>query len=661
MTTVNLYYCHSPICAHLALLQAEAVGDAERHVFIAARNTSLSRAVFTLQKDVFETRQEFFAYVRDLSAFVDGLCAPGDHLRVFVPHAAALTTRMLLCHKRVDSVYFMEEGSAYYVPTPDRYALTWPDFITTFGLNEQDILDITATLGRTEHETELVFRSLTECFYLFHDICQRVVGLLVTHGQALEFLSNKAELHVIVRPLRPLFKVPLERTALYMLGPHHLSIVGHETDLNNVIKTHKEIIRALLMTYERVVIKPHPADMYFWLDIVHNYQTSPEVTTYDQLRLTGPDGTPFEGEPSVLNFAGFHLGYSSSRLYVKRLWGMERIIDQDMPAGPDMPAAALQHRADNVAGMEYAFPSAFVMLPGLAEQTLTHLLDTAGLKLTQHASLERSPWPVLPGGTYRITHASNCTDFVFPQSSSLFFTAPVRDCLCGILHTLLSHDYGQATPPIARILLTCANDRERLLRFLAELGESFIKQTLFGPMVRFIFLPGVLTLRAPPVDGGGAAALWQDALVKIRRHLNLPAVQDRAEKAAPALASVTGAVAHSALLARYWSDTAQERFAELGGDKIQAFYDFEKSDRSALRAFVGHWRLQDKIVLQILPNGSVITQVGQLGRAFASAAGELVLVWDAVPHVYYLRFEGATGRALQGWTNYAEDIFASRW
>ncbi|MCP1241733.1 hypothetical protein GOB86_05705 [Acetobacter lambici] len=660
MTTVNLYYCHSPICAHLALKQAEAVGDAERHVFIAARNTAVSRAVFTLQKDVFETRQEFLTFVRDISAFVDGLCAPGDHLRVFVPHAAALPTRMLLCHKRVDSVYFMEEGSAYYVEQPDNYALTWPDYITTFDLNEQDIIDLAVILGRTTDEHVLVFRSLTECFHMFHDICQRVVGLLITHEEALASLSYRDNLHIIVRPLEPMFKVPLERAVLYMLGPHHQSLTEHGAPLDDVIKTHKEIIRVLLMTYERVIIKPHPADMYFWLDIVHNYQTTPEVTTFAQLRLTSYGDKPFEGEPSVLNFAGFYLGHSSSRLYVIRLWGTERIVDHDLGVGVAPAGPVLQGRVENTAGMQYAFPSAFVMLPGQMEPTLTHLLDTAGLVPTRQASLESVPWAVLPGGTYRLSNGSNCTDFSFPQSSSLFFIRSIRDCLCGILNTLLSHNYGQATPPIARILLSCANDEERMLRFLAEVGEQFLKQTLFGPMARFIFLPGVLTLRVPDRDEPDYATAWQDALLKIRDHLNLPAVGSGGD-ALPAAAGPVEGAAYSALRARYWSDAAEARFVGFGGDRIQAFYDFEKSDLSALRAFIGHWGLFHKIIIQILPNGTVISRAGHLGRVFASSAGQLVIVWDNVPQIYYLQFEGPSGRYLAGWTNYGEDIFASRW
>lgn len=658
MSIVNLYYCHSPICAHLALKQAEAVGDAERHVFIAARNMSLSRAVFTLQKDVFETQREFLTFVRDMSAFVDGLCAPGDHLRVFVPHAAGLPTRMLLCHKRVDSVYFMEEGSAYYVEQPDHYALTWPEFITTFDLNAQHIVEIAQLLGRTADEHILVFRSLTECFYLFYDICQRVVGLLLTDEQALVSLSNRDKLHIIVRPLTPVFKVPLERAVLYMLGPHHQSLTAHNAELDDVIKTHKETIRALLMTYERVVIKPHPSDMYFWLDIVHNYQTTPEVTTFAQLRLTNADGKSFEGEPSVLNFAGFHLGHSSSRLYVTRIWGTERIVDHAASVSAGVVTPVLQGRAKNTVGMHYAFPSAFVMLPGQMEPTLTHLLDTAGLVPTGQASLESSPWAVLPAGTYRISTGSNCTDFSFPQSSSLFFIRSIRDCLCGILNTLLSHDYGQATPPIARILLSCANDEERMLRFLAEVGEQFLKKTLFGPMARFIFQPGVLTLRVPEQGEPDYAEALQKTLLKIKRHLNLPAVDSGVEPQAEG--PVEGA-AYAALRARYWGDAAEARFVDLGGDKIQAFYDFETGDVSALRAFVGHWCLLDKIIVQILPNGTVLSRVGHLGRVFVSRAGQLIIVWDNVPQIYYLQFEGQLGTHLIGWTNYGEDISATRW
>lgn len=656
MTTVNLYYCHSPICAHLALKQAEAVGDAERHVFITARNTPFSHAVFSLQKDVFGTRQDFMVFLRSISAFIDGLCAQGEHLRVFVPHAAGLPTRVILCHKRVNSVYFMEEGSAYYVPAPDEYALVWPDYIAKFNLTQQDLVEITHILGRPVEEIALVVRSLCENFRLFHDVCGRAAGLLVTDESALEFLSNRKALHVIVRPLAPIFNVQLERMALFMLPPHHSAMTQHDAALENVMRINKEKIRALLMIYEKVVLKPHPSDSYFWLDIVQNYLISPEVITYDQLRLTGPDGQPFEGEPSVLNFGGFYVGQSSALIYVTRLWGAGRVIDRKLVVPAGEGGQRLLERPDNMRDIQYSFPSAFVMMPGLVEPVLASMLDAAGLQPTHHASLEKSGWPVLPGGTYRLVNGTNCSDFVFPQSSAVFFVRSLRDCLCGIIHALLSHDYGPAAPPITRNLLACADDSQRMQLFLAEMGEAFIKQNLFGPMVKFLFRPGVIKLCVPETDAPDRDAIWRETVLKIQRHLNLPIVD--MPSTAPDKVQNTP---YHALRTQYWSDEAEVLFAALGGDKIQAFYDFEKDDLNALRDFVGHWVLVDKVVIHILPNGSVMAQTGHLGRAFASRNGDLVVAWDTVPHVYYMRFNGSDGASLSGWTNHAADISAVRW
>lgn len=655
MSVVNLYYCHSPICAHLALQYAKSVGNTEKHVFMTARNTNISRASFILKNDVMTDKVDFLSYVHDITHFIKGICDEGDHLRVFVPHSGTIIVRMLVFHARVNSVYFIEEGSAYYIAEPDSFSFIWPNFIESLGLTQQDIVDITRSLGRSAEQQAAVASLLFENFFLFQDISGRVAGLLVTDENALANLSYRGRLHVVVEPLTPLYNADLEKTVLYLLPSHHGLMQKHNVTIEDVVRVQKETLRSLIMQYDRVVIKPHPSDMAMWSAIASEYTITSQVVPYDQVHLTGPDGRPFEGEWGVFNFAGFYVGSSSCRMYVNRLWGEERLLDKVTGLRFPLHERRVTHAQMAEKPFLYAYPSAFICLSGVGEAMAAKILQGAGLRYTQSASLYPSSGSVLPAGTFRIENGLACATQTPPMVSSIFFTRAIEDCLCMILWELVQHTYGEQVPPMVAALLAQPDDHARMLRFLADFGEGIIKSKLFGPMVKWLFNPGVLRLRGEELDAPEDSDVYKATLLKIREHLHLPVVAS-AEHGSAALA-----VSHDALRKRYWNNVVEEKFVRMGGRKIQAFYDFDRNSPGPLDSFVGHWIMMDSTIIQIFPTGYVHAQTGLNGQAYVDQAGHLVVRWNALPLVYFLTLADSDACKLQGWTNQAADISAQRW
>lgn len=657
---VNLYFCNNPISAHLAMAQADFVGRAEKHIFVSARNTALQRAFIRVDNDQVDTKKELMCYVDAISAVIAGAARESDELRIFIPHTANAIYRLAMCHPCVDHVYLLEEGSLYYVENLDARALKSIDYVKKLDLTYEDLLSIARNLELRSHEADFIRWALCGDFLWFDRFHGKISGALLSDEAALARLSYRKDLDTIIRPLSPLYYSGLETSAIYMPPPHGALVNVCGVSFEDVVRANREKIFAALERFERVVMKPHPVDLAVWDRMASFYAIDDRVVNYNHLNLRLPDGSPFQGELSVLNFGGFFVWNSSARMYVKRIWGDRYIADDRIGTHVEKkldfflnPLECIQTE-DRRGTAPYG--GRFMTAVGVGDAECATILKQAGLR--EPADLIQIPDPAAalmlqPAGFFQIENFSGGMENSAPNIPVILFIRDIRQCLANVLNDALLHDYGEQTSPLISALRDIADHPEQMLHFLSQIGVAFMQKTYSETAIKWLFRPGVLKIRLNDAALRYETHERQQILAQIVAHLNLPI-----ESVMPIRGVESTAGKH--VWERWWNDKVEYVFKELGGGRIQAFYDFDGTDSAQLAPYVGAWLMVDGSDMRISSHGTISSARGMTGRAFADRRGHLVLDWDTTDFVDYLIPLSEDRRKMLGWNNFAQSVHIGR-
>jgi hypothetical protein len=322
----NIYFCHSPITYELTRSRAIAHMETERHVFISARECYPPESYFHIKDDQLGSRDALLSFAQNFQFLLNGLSEPGHHLHLYLPHVGSLAFRLMRLDPRIEQIFLIEEGTMYYLDGLDGRRFGPFDYLERLGLSDSDIYELSERLSTS---TDLVTRALRGDYFQFDNWDAKIKGALLYGEDALQSLSYREALTVEMVRLERRPMASLEDVILFLLPSHIHQLRAKGITVEKTSEKVMSVLVQLSALASTIAVKFHPSDSQLKNRLIAKYRQNPNVKLFEELDLgTKFLDNGFQFEPATLGFKAFYVGESSTRIYVDKIWGSDRIIDK---------------------------------------------------------------------------------------------------------------------------------------------------------------------------------------------------------------------------------------------------------------------------------------------------------------------------------------------